>query len=76
MKNQFNKNIALEDTHSGDVMGGCYGRGKSSGAFVWKGGSWEAYTKGVRFAGFCITGTGSLTGNPQRAKKNLMPNVY
>jgi len=28
------KHIALEDTRNGDISGGCYGRGKSSGAFV------------------------------------------
>jgi len=35
---------------------------------------WETYTKEVRFTGFSITGTASLTGNLQRARKRLMPN--
>ncbi len=38
MKNQFNKNIALEDSHNREVVSGCYDCGKSSGAFVLKGG--------------------------------------
>jgi len=37
---------------------------------------WEAFTKEVRFTGFSITGTGSLTGKPQRAGKRLMPSAY
>ena len=27
MKTQFNKNIALEDSHNREVVAGCYGRG-------------------------------------------------
>ena len=38
MKNLINKNIALEDSRNREVVAGCYDRGKSSGAFVLKGG--------------------------------------
>jgi len=39
MKNQFNKNIALEDSHNCEVVAGCYDdRGKSSARFFLEGG--------------------------------------
>jgi hypothetical protein len=71
-------NIALEGTCNGDVVGGLYREPRENlqALLFGKGALWEAYTKGVIYSGFSITGTESLTEKPQRVKRKPMPNAY
>jgi hypothetical protein len=64
MKNQL-INIALEGTCNGDVVGGLYREPRENlqALLFGKEESWEVFTKEVRFTGYNITETASLTGN-------------
>ena len=68
MKNQFNKNIALEDSHNREVVAGCYGsRGKSSARFLFaERGAYAGKNRKAFKVGF-----GSLGGNDGKSKRQI-----